>query len=76
VSRLYRFLSENALVTLGLVIWGLTLVTWVTWRVFGDSPPDIPMGTATAFGAVFGLPAVLAGAWKAYRDWRGRGGDQ
>ena len=51
MSRLYRFLSENALVTLGLVIWGLTLITWVTWRVFGDAPPDIPMGTATAFGA-------------------------
>lgn len=75
MSRFYRFLADNALVTLGLMIWGLTLVTWVTVRVFGHAPPDVPMGTATAFGAVFGLPAVLVGGWKAYREWRaGRGG--
>lgn len=75
MSRFYRFLSENALVTLGIILWGLVILTWVTVRVFGDDPPDVPMGTATALAAVFGLPAILVGAWDAYRSWRGpRGG--
>lgn len=73
MSHFYRFLSDHAVVPLVLTIWGLALVTWVTGRVFGEQPPDISMGTATAFGAVFGLPALLAGLWKAYREWRGRG---
>lgn len=76
MSRLYRFLVGNALVTLGIILWGLVILTWVTLRVFGDDPPDVPMGTATALAAVFGLPAILVGAWDAYRAWRGRGGDR
>lgn len=53
--------------TLLLVVHALSLVTWVTLRVFGAEPPDIPMGTATAIGAVYGLPALAYGLWK----WRG-----
>ena len=54
-----------------LVIHALALVTWVTVRVFGDNPPEISMGTATALGAVYGLPALAYGLWK----WRAKQSD-
>ena len=41
-----------------LSIHAAALVTWVTFRVFGNSPPDIPGGTVTALATVFGLPTV------------------
>jgi hypothetical protein len=44
----------------------------VTLRVFGSNPPEITMGTATALGAVYGLPALAYGLWK----WRGKQIDQ
>jgi len=44
-----------------LLIHAVGLVTWVTIRVFGDNPPDIPPGTATALAAVYGLPALSYG---------------
>jgi hypothetical protein len=40
------------------------LVGWVTFRVFGDAPPDIPGGTAAAYGALLGLPAVGVALYK------------
>ena len=48
------------------VIWALGLTTWVTVRVFSEIPPDIPMGTVTAFATLFALPAAGFGLWK----WR------
>lgn len=40
-------------------IWLMVVLSWVISRVFGIAPPDVPMGTATAVGAVFGLPALI-----------------
>lgn len=57
------------------VRWGITVLIiilstiatgWVLWRVFGDSPPNIPAGTAAAFSAFFGLPLAAIALWK----WR------
>ena len=60
MSRLYRFITENALMSLAVILWAITLTTWVTIRVFGDSPPDVP--------TVFGLPAIGVGIWKWRRE--------
>lgn len=60
--------QRNKLIALLVVIWALSLVTWVTWRVFGIAPPVISAGTAAAFGSVIGLPALAVGLWK----WKGR----
>lgn len=49
-----------------IILWALGLTTWVTLRVFGAQPPDIPGGTAAAFATLFALPATAAGLWK----WR------
>jgi len=53
-----------------LLIHAVGLVTWVTIRVFGDDPPDIPPGTATALAAVYGLPALSFGVAKIRRKVR------
>lgn len=71
MSGLISFMYKHGVITTLIVLWALVLVTWVTWRVFGDSPPDIPASTVGAFTAVFGLPAIVIGLWK----WR-NGGDK
>jgi len=61
------FIYRHKIITALLVLHSLSLVTWVTIRVFGDNPPEISAGTATALTAVYGLPALAYGLWK----WRG-----
>lgn len=56
-------------VTLWTVLCCSIMAVWVVWRVFGDSPPDVPMGTATAFTGF--TTGCLAGAWGFYRWARG-----
>lgn len=56
-----------------LTLHAVTLVTWVTWRVFGDDPPEIPPGTATALAAVYGLPALSYGVMQIRRKARSAG---
>ena len=51
-----------------IVIWCLAVTTWVVWRVFGTDVPDIPTGTAVAFGTLFSLPPAAVGLWKWHRD--------
>ena len=53
-----------------LAIHATGLVTWVTIRVFGGHPPDIPPGTATALAAVYGLPALSYGVARMRRRMR------
>jgi hypothetical protein len=67
-----HFIQRHQIITAILVIHAIGLVTWVTLRVFGSNPPEITMGTATALGAVYGLPALAYGLWK----WRGKQVDQ
>lgn len=50
--------------TVLLVIWVTAVVTWVVWRTFGDSPPDIPNGTVAALTAVTALPGVVYGLFQ------------
>lgn len=68
MSKLYRFITENALMSTFVILWAVGLTTWVTIRVFGDNPPDVPMGTATALATVFGLPVMGVGIWKWRRE--------
>lgn len=50
------------------------LVWELSMRVFSDTPPDVPMGTATAYGTVIG--SGLAGAWALFRWGFSRGGGE
>lgn len=68
MSSLQRWLYKHAIITVLLIIWCIGLVTWVTYRVFSDNPPDIPTGTVAAFGTLFGLPTLVIGLWK----WRNK----
>lgn len=58
------------LLTFCAILWAGALVSWVTWRVFGLAPPNIDMGTATAYATLVGMPSAL-GLWKAY-EWARR----
>jgi len=68
MSRLYQFISSNALVVLVLLIEGAVAFAWVTYRVFGDNPPDISGGTATAYGAFLAIPPALIKFWQWRRE--------
>lgn len=43
------------------IVWCLVILTWVIWRCFGATPPDIPNGTALALASVTALLAVTLG---------------
>jgi len=63
-----EFFQRHRVISAALVLHALGLVTWVTIRVFGDNPPQVPVGTATALGAVYGLPTLAYGLWR----WRSK----
>lgn len=60
---------KYGILTVLVVLWAITLVTFVTIAVF-TAPPDIPTGTAAALATVYGLPAVAIGLYK----WRSEKG--
>lgn len=65
MSKLYEMLYKNAIVTLLVVLWGLLLVTWVTYKMFED-PSAITLPATTAYATLFSIPALVVGLWK----WR------
>jgi len=67
MSKLYRFITENALMSMLIVLWLMSLVTAITLKVFFD-PPDIPAGTVAAYGTVFGGVTIAVGVWKWRRE--------
>lgn len=64
MGRLLKKLEGNRIPTLIIIGWTIWLVSWVTLRVFGENPPDIPAGTAGTYATLFGLPALAIGLWK------------
>ena len=58
--------KRHIVMTSIIVLWALSLVTWVTYIAFTD-PPDIPTGTAAVMATIYGLPALAFGLWK----WKG-----
>jgi di/tricarboxylate transporter len=50
-----------------LLLWAVIIITLVTYIVFTD-PPNVPSGTATAYGIVVGLLATVIGLYKWSRD--------
>lgn len=67
VKSLIDVIHRQGLITILVVLWTLGIVTFVTIQVFSDTPPDIPGGTVTAFGAV--LSSILAVGFTFYK-WR------
>ena len=61
------WMNQHKILTALIVVWLLGLVTWPTYRVFSENPPEIAAGTATALATVYGLPAIAVALWK----WRG-----
>lgn len=57
MSRYLGLAKKYPLVTL-FIVWSMFLCTYVVVRVFGDNPPEVSVGTATAFGTFFALPAL------------------
>lgn len=65
---MWDFMHKHRIPTALIVVWLLGLVTWPTYRVFSENPPEITGSTATALGIVYGLPAIAVALWK----WRGK----
>ena len=51
----------------------LFLISYVTLQVFGDSPPDVPGSTVTAYGTFAGT--VAAGLWGIFKYLRKKRGN-
>ena len=60
-----NLLYKYGIASIFAMLWGMSLFTWATWIVF-TNPPDIPMGTVTAFTSMFALPSAVIGLYK----WR------
>lgn len=57
-----KWFWDRYLFTITLVFWLLCLFTVVTLKVFGfiGDIPNIPSSTATTYGALFGIPAIMS----------------
>ena len=66
MSSIIGWVYKNGIITLLVVLVFLSIILWVTYRVFGDNPPVIGAGTVSALATVYGLPAIAVGLWK----WR------
>ena len=62
-------MKTSTWVSLAWQVWLMLVLTWILFRVFSDSPPDIPMGTSAALATVFGLPALV---YELFKWARGR----
>jgi len=58
------------ILTAGVVVYVLFIVGWVTYRVFGDNPPEVTGGTASAYAALIGLPPAVFGLYQWARSRR------
>lgn len=67
MSEFATFIKRNGWAKILLAGWGLALTTLVVLKVF-FAPPDIPMGTATAFATLFALPPLVVKFWQWQRD--------
>ena len=56
--------EKHKLVRRSVLIWAVWLITYVTLRVFGETPPVISEFTATAFGIVTAILATAIGFYK------------
>ncbi len=70
MSKVHKWVYDNAILTILVVVWGLALVTWVTYKMFED-PTSITMAATSAYATLFSIPAMVVGLWK----WR-NGGDK
>lgn len=72
MTTLTRWLQDNPVITILLVLLAVALAVWAAWlfsvvtlAVFGQRGeiPDIPGvgGTVAAYGTLFGITATLAG---------------
>ena len=50
-----------------VIFWGITLLTALSIKVFW-APPDIPAGTAAAYGTAMGLFTGAVGLYEYLRD--------
>lgn len=41
--------NKHKLVRRIIALWAVLLITWVTWRVFGETPPNVPQWTGTTY---------------------------
>jgi len=62
-----EFMERHKLITSISLIWIFWLITWVTMQIF-SKPVDIPMGTATAYASLLGIPAIVIGLYKWRRE--------
>ena len=62
-----QWCREHYIITSLAILWGLSITTAVTLKVFFD-PVEIPTGTATAFATFFALPPAIIGLIKWRRE--------
>ena len=68
MAKLSDWLLKHKAVAIFLVLWGLTLFTVVTLKVFFD-PPTIPGGTAGAYATFFAILGVALTPWEKIAHW-------
>ena len=61
-----EWIYKNKIISILLVLWMIGIVSWVTFKVF-NTPPTT--ATVSAYGILFGLPALVLGMWR----WRNSG---
>lgn len=71
MAKKYALLIKTYPLITFFILWCMLICSFVICRVFGDNPPDISMGTATAFGTFFALPAIAVQLMK-FRHNKGK----
>lgn len=68
MAKLSDWLLKHKAVAICLVIWGLSLFTAITLKVFFD-PPTIPAGTAGAYATFFAVLGIALTPWERIAKW-------
>ena len=69
LSLLQHQIEKHKLIRRLTLGWACGLITYATVRVFSDVPPDVPSGTAAAFGVIVGILTAVIGF---YTQWRAK----
>lgn len=69
MSKIFRWVSDNAILSIMWSLFGMTVVGFATFQVFWDIT-KVTAPVATSLGLVYGLPAVTIAAWQWRLGWK------
>lgn len=69
MSKIFKWVSENAILTILWSLFGMLVVGYATYQTFYDVS-KIDAAVTSALGVVYGLPSLAITAWQWRLGWK------